>query len=391
MKVSIISSSFFESSIPLAKYLAELVDVKFYALFSNRFINPSNFDLTNIPLIINYSTSYLDYLPDDHYILNYLKGSKVDLKILVLNDNILKCIFPLYELVKRINDEKPDCIHFIGHHPYFIILYLLIKNKNIVHSFHEIEFNNKFSWRIKEYRNWLSGLFSNYVVTLSILKKSKLIFHSQNIHSQFLIRNKKNKTVFIPYGLFEIYGSLYSVTNFIDFSDYFLFLGYVRDYKGVDILIKAITEINKFSEKKNIKFVIAGNNTEGLYMNDLPSNVLIIDKFLNDFEIVELIKKCKAVIMPYRVASQSGIPNTVFLFNKPIICSDIPGLNDVILNRVNGLLFKSLDPVDLATKIRSLIEDNSMYESLSNNIIKRRIPILEWETLAKSTLEYYES
>jgi glycosyltransferase involved in cell wall biosynthesis len=95
--------------------------------------------------------------------------------------------------------------------------------------------------------------------------------------------------------------------------------------------------------------------------------------------------------MPYKTASQSGIPNTVFIFNKPIIASKIEGIEEIIKDRINGLLFEPNDYFDLAKKIDELYVDTDLYLNLINNI--RNLPHLEnleWKEIATMTLDLYK-
>jgi glycosyltransferase involved in cell wall biosynthesis len=391
MKVVIVSSAFFESSIPLAKYLSKYSQVKFYSLVSTRFINPPNFDLTCTHQITNHSIPYLEYFNNNHYLVNYLNNSGLELQVLLLDDFILKNLWSIKNLAKSIKTDKADYIHFIGHHPFFIPLYLFLFRKRIVHSFHEINFERiNGSFRL-DLKSTFARLLNNIIVKISIIKKSKIIFHSENVRNQFLARNRDTNSKYIPFGLFEIYRNLPDCN--IEFlpQNYFLFFGYVRAYKGVDILIKAIEELNKKNRNK-ISFVIAGENSKMLYYDPWPENIILIDKFLRDVEISALIKNCKAVIVPYRIASQSGIPNTTFVFNKPVISSNIPGLNEIIIDELNGLLFKSGDHIDLASKIVKLNEDSILYDDLVRNIeSKTKFPIPTWDAIAKMTLDFYNS
>ena len=171
----------------------------------------------------------------------------------------------------------------------------------------------------------------------------RLIFHSENVRNIYLERFKKNRdeTTVIPFGLFEGYKSFNNDTDLeLPFTNYFLFMGYIHPYKGVDLLISAAQSLQ--NEQADIPFVIAGKDaTEIEIRYNLPPNIHFINKFLTEGELITLIKKSYAIVLPYTSASQSGIPNTCFCFNKPVIASDLDGIKDIIHHNTNGLLFTS--------------------------------------------------
>ena len=97
----------------------------------------------------------------------------------------------------------------------------------------------------------------------------------------------------------------------------------------------------------------------------IPKNLIVHDKFLSDNEVVFLIKNCKAIIMPYKSASQSGIPPLAYALCKPIIASNYSGVIEYIKHEYNGLIYKDDKELD---KMINFIFDEKSYNRLEKNI-----------------------
>lgn len=391
MKIVIISSSFFETTVPLANYLSRSNDVYLYSFFSNRFLNPPGFDLSLIG-----KRKYNDIVPlseiglnSDHSIIRYLSGSRLNLSIIVFSLNFLFDLLTLLKLVRKVKKISPDIVHFIGSNHYYSFLYLLLGNFKIVQTLHEINFS-----RIEGEKFELKSFINNAILQFSIKKiikmNGKFIFHSANVENDFKNVFKYDKTSVIPFGRFEMYTFSDSLEVKGVGNGYYLFFGYVRSYKGADILVDSMRYINKVTN--NINVVIAGKDSGKLNDGNLPENITLIDKYLDDREITFLISNCKAVIIPHRKASQTGIINSAYAFNKPVISSDIPGVSDFVSDKITGLIFRSENSESLADSIIQLNDNESLYLNIIDNISSDlHLNKLNWFSIANNTLDYYLS
>lgn len=389
MKIVVISTSFFETSIPLANYLSQNNDVQLFALFSSRFINPPCFDLR--ALNENYYNKILPIseLDFNNAALNYIKGSKLQMFVSVFTSKIFADLKTTFKFLKKIHEIKPDIIHFIGSSYYYPLLYIYLKRYKLFLTFHEITYS-----RISAGTFSLKSIFHNLVLRFSIKLISwlhfKFIFHSENVEQEFKKKFPKSITRVIPFGRFEIfkYANLTSIKEVG--VNYFLFFGFIREYKGADILIDAIKILNE--TKNSIRFVIAGKDANILKNEYLPSNVILIDKYLEDGEIAFLVENCKMVIAPHRKASQTGIINTAYAFNKPVIASNIPGIKELVEDNLTGLIFKSENSNDLAEKIKMIDNNKALYDKMVESLSKDKVlAFLNWSSIAKSTQDYYNS
>ena len=124
---------------------------------------------------------------------------------------------------------------------------------------------------------------------------------------------------------------------------FFLFFGRIDKYKGIDTLINAYNTFNA-DYKKNVPLIIAGNGslskTEKCLI-DNSNNILLINRFIENEEMIWLFKNCIAVVVPYKEASQSGVVPMAYFFGNPVLAANINGLNEYVIDKKTGFLCNS--------------------------------------------------
>ena len=126
-----------------------------------------------------------------------------------------------------------------------------------------------------------------------------------------------------------------------------LFFGFIRKYKGLDILLEAmkILKENPKSEIQNLKLMIAGEfyGDEKLYLEQinrlgLRDDVILRTDFIPDSEVKYYLCAADVVIQPYRHATQSGVTPLAYHFEKPMIVTNVGGLPSLVPNEKAGLV-----------------------------------------------------
>ena len=130
------------------------------------------------------------------------------------------------------------------------------------------------------------------------------------------------------------------------------FAGRVSPEKGVDLLVEAANRL------PNIPFKVAGNFDRGLdLVRQAPSNVDFMGQ-LDQAALTAFYTRARMIAVPSKW--YEGLPMTVveaMLSSRPVICSDIGGLPEIIDDGVTGLLFQFNDAGDLTEKIQRLWND----------------------------------
>lgn len=151
-------------------------------------------------------------------------------------------------------------------------------------------------------------------------------------------------------------------------------LGLVREYKGVDILIEAMSEV----KNQDVFLEVAGEFyddqekydqlVETLSLND---KVKINNKYLSDIDMAYRLRAADAVVLPYRNATQSGVAMISLACGTPVIASKVGMLAEVLNSPVYGELVELEKPTALAEAIdRFLEEPPDIRESKRPDIIK---------------------
>lgn len=298
----------------------------------------------------------------------------------------LKSQYKLLQLVKNI-----DILHF----QWFkipLIDYLLIKqlkkNKNLkviltAHNVLPHDTGMKYYKIYKKIYNLLDGI----------------IVHTQRtkdeIINKFTISGKKIEV--IPHGLLENNISKEKRTekklkirekNEIIFS----LTGALNNYKGVDLLIEAWSSDQEIYSNKNIKLVIAGKGNVDFSTIKNKKNVIIINRFLSEDELEEVMEETDVAVLPYRKISQSGVLLSILAKKKPILVSDVGGLTQPFELGNLGWIMEEVTSKELLKKIREIVSQKEKIEKIKNDeqLWTKISNYYSWEEIGKKTQKFYE-
>lgn len=136
-----------------------------------------------------------------------------------------------------------------------------------------------------------------------------------------------------------------------------LFFGFIRKYKGLDILLNAFKILQQEYGIGNLRLLIAGEfyedekNYQDLLNDPAIKNQLIVHtQFIADSEVKYYLCAADCVIQPYRSATQSGVTPLAYHFEVPMIVTNVGGLPSLVPNYKVGLIAEP-NPRSLAEKI----------------------------------------
>lgn len=144
-----------------------------------------------------------------------------------------------------------------------------------------------------------------------------------------------------------------------------LFFGFIRQYKGLDLLLKAMAD--QRVKKSNIKLLIAGEFYEDekpyqqiIMENSLQEQVILKTGFIPDSEVKYYLCSSDCVVQPYRNATQSGITPLAYHFEKPMIVTNVGGLPSLVPHEEVGLVCEP-DPESIAEAILRFYQLGEQY------------------------------
>jgi glycosyltransferase involved in cell wall biosynthesis len=213
-----------------------------------------------------------------------------------------------------------------------------------------------------------------------------------------IINNSKNNlpTTLIPHPLYDHYGELInyesacSKMNLDIASNYILFFGLIRKYKGLDLLINAMPHILK--DQPNIKLIIAGEfyDSEKTY-RDLVANLNIEDSvifysgFIPDDQVADIFSISKLLVLPYKTATQSGISQMAMHFTTPMVVTNVGGLPEIVEEGKTGYIV-STEATSIASAIKNYFAENKEEEFKSNILIQKQS--FTWPVFVKKLLAF---
>jgi glycosyltransferase involved in cell wall biosynthesis len=114
-----------------------------------------------------------------------------------------------------------------------------------------------------------------------------------------------------------------------------LFFGLVRAYKGLDLLLDAFGKVQ--DELMNLQLIVAGEfyEDEERYLrqiadNGLKDRVIVKNEFVADGDLRKYFGAADLIVQPYRTATQSGVTQVAFHFEKPCLVTNVGGLGEII-------------------------------------------------------------
>ena len=144
-----------------------------------------------------------------------------------------------------------------------------------------------------------------------------------------------------------------------------LFFGFIRQYKGLDLLLKAMADTR--IKKENIKLVVAGEFYEDdkAYLqlirdNNLQEQVILKTNFIPDSEVKYFLCSGDCVVQPYKNATQSGVTPLAYHFEKPMIVTNVGGLPSLVPDEKVGLVCEP-EPGSIANAILKFYQLGEQY------------------------------
>ena len=174
---------------------------------------------------------------------------------------------------------------------------------------------------------------------------------SEKVLSDLYQFTKNKPAQFIPHPLYDNFGTIISKEEArkklgINQNDkIILFFGFIRKYKGVDILLNAIKILNNESKIENLKLLIAGEfyddekNYQAL-LNDpeIKDHLILHTHFISNTDVKFYLCSADCVIQPYRSATQSGVTPLAYHFEIPMIVTNVGGLPSLVPDKKVGLV-----------------------------------------------------
>lgn len=289
---------------------------------------------------------------------------------------------------KKIKQLKPDLIIIQWWHPYFVPCYWALckffKKEKILFICH-----NVFPHERHPFDRQLTKLALKngdfYIVQSKTDAEDlqKIVKHPvfrQTVHptyNAFKFENIDKTVARLRLGIEKEYKIL-------------LFFGFVRQYKGLKYLLNALPDIVKIYQKTMLLVVGDFGSDKEEYeelirQNKIEDYVNICEGYIPDREVGKYFAASDLVVLPYESATQSGIVQIAFGFEKPVIVTAVGGLPDVVTHGKTGYVVESRSPGALAEAVIKFYSENKEKEFASN--VRQEAYRFSWDRMVEAIEE----
>ena len=290
---------------------------------------------------------------------------------------------------RRINKLNPDIVIIRYWLPYMApcfgsIAFLLGKNIKIIGLTDNV---------IPHERRLLDSFFTKYFMASC----DAFMALSQSVKRDLYALSKKPASYF-PHPINDQLGGVISrkearmKLNLDAQAKYLLFFGFIRKYKGLDLLLEALGDQRLANQKVNL--IVAGESYESMdeyediiKKHQMEDRVILRNDFIPSEEIPAYFCAADLVTQTYRSATQSGITQMALHFNIPALITKVGGLDEFLIEGETGL-FSTVDPQNIADQIvRFFNMDATAFEESIKEEKKR----FSWYAFVDHFISFYST
>lgn len=237
---------------------------------------------------------------------------------------------------------------------------------------------------------WLPGYFVN--------KMDAFMALSQSVANDVNRFDKKGKPkMFRPHPIYDHYGNLLPREEAVqmlqldpDFR-YILFFGFIRGYKGLDLLVEAMADPEL--QQMPVKLIVAGEfyeeeekYTQRIAELGLQDKIVLYKKFISNKEVSRYFSACDIVALPYKTATQSGVTQVAFHFEKPMLVTNVGGLGEIVPHEKIGYVVEP-QPQEIAAALKDFFLRQRAAEFTANMPEEKKK--YAWSNLTNALEENY--
>jgi glycosyltransferase involved in cell wall biosynthesis len=212
---------------------------------------------------------------------------------------------------------------------------------------------------------------------------------SKSVLNDIAFFDKNKAKAFCPHPLFDNFGEIYERGEALEKAkldksfNYLLFFGFIRAYKGLDLILKAFAD--KRLRNYPVKLIIAGEFYEDAkpYMDlieelQLKEHIILRTDFIPDNEVGQYFCSADMVVQPYKNATQSGVTQICYHFNKPMLVTNVGGLSEIVPHNVAGYVVEP-QPQEIVDSLVDFYENNKK-EQFTQGVIGEK-PKYQWDRM----------
>ena len=219
---------------------------------------------------------------------------------------------------------------------------------------------------------------------------------SDKVLTDLLISKPDAKYIRLDHPLYDHFGPVKTKAdackelNLDPEKKYVLFFGFIRDYKGLDLLIEAFKTVDPA-----LHLIIAGEvygsfEKYQLQLADsaVSARIHLFNHYISDSEVSSFFSASEVCVLPYKSATQSGITAISYHFDLPVIATDVGGLKETIIDGETGVIVKEISSKAISEAIQNYFRGNS--KAFYFEAIQKYKQANSWETFSEKVLDFVE-
>lgn len=294
-----------------------------------------------------------------------------------------------FRTAKEINKQKPD-VYISNYWMTFfgpalgIISRLLNKNIKQIAVLHNV---------IPHEKKFFDKAFTNY-----FLKKTDgFIVMSDSVLKDLLKLKPEAKYTRIDHPVYNHFGEKIDQEKALNklgldsTKKTLLFFGFIREYKGLDLLLKAFELLGN-----DYQLLIAGEiygdfskYEELINASKKQKDIHLFTDYISDNEVPLFFSASDVCILPYKSATQSGITAISNHFCLPIIATDVGGLKETIINKETGLIVEKVNEKEISKVIKTYFDKD--YKNQFSQKIALQNKVNSWDNFAEKLIHFADS
>ena len=221
------------------------------------------------------------------------------------------------------------------------------------------------------------------------------VYMSEQVHGE-LKAYTAAPALFSPHPMFENFGMAVERDEAcrrigIDPAQkYTLFFGLIRDYKGLDLLLRAWAKWMPDGRKLLIAGEFYASREKYISLIEelgLQDRVVLHDRFIADEDVKYYFSAADALVLPYRTATQSGVTQIAYNFSLPMIVTRVGGLPEIVPDGRVGLVCEA-DAESIKEALEALY-DGDRLQTFKENFAQER-KRFSWSAMCDRLEEVYQ-
>ena len=194
-------------------------------------------------------------------------------------------------------------------------------------------------------RKFFDAAFTNYFLPVC----DGFLTMSESVKQDLIDLKLTQPIAYVPHPMYDTFGTAIDkneakkLLGLDTGTNYLLFFGFIRKYKGLGLLLNAFAD--ERLKAINLKLIVAGEFYEDKnpYLEQieklgLKDRVIVCDDFIPNNKVSTYFCASDVVVQPYLNATQSGVTQIAYYYNKPMIVTNVGGLAELVPNNKVGFV-----------------------------------------------------